>query len=418
MTTKFAAFDRLALRGGSPVRTTSLPPWPVFDDEMTDAVTRVLKTGKVNYWTGQECREFEKEFAQYVGTKHAIALANGTLALELALMAYDIGPGDEVIVPPRTFLATASAVVMRGATPIFADLDPHSGNLNAETIAAAITPRTKAVIVVHLAGWPCDMAPIMELARQHGIKVIEDCAQAHGAMYRGQMVGSIGDIGAFSFCQDKIMTTAGEGGMLTLNDSAIWDKCWSFKDHGKSWDAVYNRPHTGIFKWLHESFGTNWRLTEIQAVIGRIATKRLPEWVAARRRNAAQLTEQLVGTPGIELLDVPSDCEHAYYKYYLHVTPEALQGGWTRDEIVRALQAEGISCGSGACCEIYREKAFAKAGLEPKKDLPNAAHLAQIGIMFMVHPTLDADAISDTALALKKVMRACCHETATHAKAA
>ncbi len=418
MTIKFAAFDRLAIRGGTPVRTTPFAPWPVFDDEMTDAVTRVLKTGKVNYWTGQECREFEKEFAQYVGSKHAIALANGTLALELALFAYDIGPGDEVIVPPRTFLATASCVVMRGATPIFADLDPHSGNLNAETIAAAITPKTKAIIVVHLAGWPCDMQPIMELARKHNIKVIEDCAQAHGAMYRGQMVGTLGDIGAFSFCQDKIMTTAGEGGMLTTNDSAIWEKCWSFKDHGKSWDAVYNRQHTGIFKWLHESFGTNWRLTEVQAAIGRIAVQRLPEWVAARRKNAAALTEQLRDCPGIELLDVPSDCEHSYYKFYVHVSQEVLQGSWTRDEIVRSLQAEGIPCGSGACCEIYKEKAFGLAGLEPRKELTSAVHLARLGIMFMVHPTLDADAINDTALALKKIMRVCCQETAQQAKAA
>lgn len=418
MSMKFAAHDRLAIRGGTPVRTQSFAPWPAFDDEMIDAVGRVLRSGKVNYWTGQECREFEKEFATAVGSKHAIALANGTLALELALMALDVGPGDEIIVPPRTFLATASSVVMRGATPVFADVDPVSGNLSAETIAPAITSKTKAIIVVHLAGWPCEMDPIMELARRRGLKVIEDCAQSHGATYRGQTVGSIGDIGAFSFCQDKIMTTAGEGGMLTTNDTALWDKAWSYKDHGKNWDAVYTRQHPTVFKWLHESFGTNWRLTEVQGVIGRIALQRLPSWVEARRKHAQLLDAGLQNVPGLQVLCPPAHSSHSYYKYYVNVSDHILGGSWSRDDIVKALQAEGIPCGSGVCCEIYREKAFAASGFLPRRRLTNTEQLGQRGIMLMVHPTLEISAIEDTVTALTKVMRVCNEEQKITTKAA
>jgi dTDP-4-amino-4,6-dideoxygalactose transaminase len=197
---------------------TGFSPWPCFSEEEVSAVATVLRSNRVNYWTGNECREFEKEFAAWCGTEYAIALANGTLALDLALRGLNIGPGDEVIVTPRTFIASVSCVVNAGATPVFADVDLESGNLCADTIQTALTPRTKAVICVHLAGWPCDMDPIMALAAQHGFKVIEDCAQAHGARYKGRSVGSIGHIGAWSFCQDKIMTTGGEGGMVTVND--------------------------------------------------------------------------------------------------------------------------------------------------------------------------------------------------------
>ena len=200
---------------------TAFSPWPSFTVEEADAARAVLLSNKVNYWTGTECRNFETEFAAWCGTAHAVALANGTLALDVALKALGIGPGDEVVVTPRTFMASISCVVTAGATPVFADVDPDSGNLTAATIAAVLTPRTRAVIVVHLAGWPCDMDPIMALADQHGLKVIEDCAQAHGARYKGRSVGCMGHVGAWSFCQDKIMTTGGEGGMVTTNDAEI-----------------------------------------------------------------------------------------------------------------------------------------------------------------------------------------------------
>ena len=273
-------------------------PWPSFTEEEANAVRDVILSNKVNYWTGQQCREFEKEFASWSGCAYAVALTNGTVALDLAFQALGIGAGDEVVVTSRTFLASVSSIVNTGATPVFADVAPDSQNITAETIAAVLTPRTRAIVCVHLAGWPCDMDPIMALAEKHGLKVIEDCAQAHGAKYKGRPVGSIGHVGAWSFCQDKIMTTGGEGGMVTTNDRDLWSSMWSYKDHGKSWEAVYERQHAPGFRWLHESFGTNWRMMEVQGVIGRIQLKRMAQWHDARLANARRIwdvAEQLAG---------------------------------------------------------------------------------------------------------------------------
>ena len=393
----------LAIDGARPTLDKALPPWPYFAPDEIEAASAVLLSGKINYWTGEEGRCFEREYAAYVGTKYALALANGTVALELALLTLGIGQGDEVIVPSRTFIATASCAVMRGAVPVIADIDPVTGNLTAETIAPLVTPRTKAIIPVHLAGWPCDMDPIMELARKRGIKVIEDCAQAHGATYKGRAVGSIGDIGAFSFCQDKILSTGGEGGLITTNDERVWNVAWSFKDHGKSFDAVYNREHPIGFRWLHESFGTNWRLTEMQSAIGRVLLRKLPERVAIRRRNAALLDESFLRIPALRVVRPPEDFGHSYYKYYVFVRPELLRDEWDRDRIMAAINAEGVPCSSGSCSEIYLEKAFPLA-LRPAKRLPNAALLSETSLMFLVHPTLSAEDMYGTALAVEKVI--------------
>jgi len=389
------------------VRTAPLPAWPVFAPDEIEAVARVLASGNVNYWTGDEARAFEREYAGHTGCRHAIALANGTVALELALHALGVGPGDEVIVPSRTFIACASCVVMRGATPVVADIDPVSQNLTADTTRAALSPRTKAIIAVHLAGWPCDMDPITALAREQGLKVIEDCAQAHGATYKGRPVGSIGDMGAFSFCQDKIITTGGEGGMVATNDPALWAKAWSYKDHGKSFDAIYNRlpPKPGMFNWIHESFGTNWRMTEMQAAIGRAQLRKLADWRKARQRNADVLTDALSRVPGLRVTAPPPDIGHAYYKYYVFVRPEALRAEWTRDRIVAAINLEGVPCSVGSCSEIYLEKAFPQR-LRPAERLRFARELGETSLMFMVHPTLVEADMRDTARAVAKVMRA------------
>ena len=418
MRTRFADFDRLARDGGTPVRTEPLPRWPVFDDEMLDAVRAVLKSGRVNYWTGEFCHAFEQNFASYTGCQHAVAVTNGTVALELALVATGIGAGDEVIVPSRTFIATISAVVMRGAKPVLADIDPVSGNLTADTIAAQLTPQTRAIIPVHAAGWPCDMDPIMDLAHAHELTVIEDCAQAHGATYKGRPVGSLGHIGAFSFCQDKILTAGGEGGMVTTNSPELWKKAWSFKDHGKDWDAVYTRQHDTVFKWLHESFGTNWRMTEMQGAIGCIGLERLDQWVQKRRDNAAILDEQLAEIPGVQVLTPGPDFGHSYYKYYVNVAADRLRGAWSRDEIVKCLQAEGIPCGSGLCSEVYNELAIQQAGLAPADRLPVAATHADQAIMFMVHPTLRESDMHDMVAAATKVMRAVEHSQSSVRRAA
>jgi dTDP-4-amino-4,6-dideoxygalactose transaminase len=365
----------------------ALPSWPVCADDECEAARRVLQSGRLNYWTGDEGRLFEREFAEAVGCEHAVAVANGTVALELALWVLGIGPGDEVIVPCRTFIATASAVVRCGAAPVFADIDRVSQNITAETIGERLTPRTKAVIVVHLAGWPCDMDSIMALARQHKLHVIEDCAQAHGARYRGRCVGTIGDVGCYSFCQDKIMTTAGEGGMLVTNRHALWQQAWSLKDHGKSYDAVYNREHAPGFRWLHENIGTNWRLTEVQSAIGRVALRKLDSWVETRRRNAAILNECFESLSGVRVTLPPPEARHSYYKYYFFVRLEKLAPDWNRDRILSEICRAGVPCGTGTCSEVSRENAFANLS-PPIQPLPAARELGETSLMLQVHPTL------------------------------
>lgn len=380
------------------------PSWPVFEPDEIQAVTDILQSGKVNYWTGTVCREFEKEYAEYLGVKHAIALHNGTLAIELALYAFGIGEGDEVITTTRTFIASASAAVMRGCIPIIAEVDPDSQNITVDTIRPHITPKTKAIIAVHLAGWPCDMDAIMELAREHNLIVIEDCAQAHGAFYKGKPVGSIGHAGAFSFCQDKIMTTGGEGGLLALNDTEVWKKAWAYKDHGKSYDAVYNKEHPPGFRWLHESFGTNWRMLEVQAAIGRIQLRKLPDWIKRRRANAGILTQRLGNHKALRLTIPDGDIYHSYYKYYVFVRPEELAEGWDRDRIMNAITARGVPCFSGSCSEIYLEKAFTDAGYGPEERLPVARELGETSLMFLVHPTLTAADMERMADVVEGVM--------------
>lgn len=378
-------------------------PWPSFTVEEANAVHRVLLSNKVNYWTGTEGREFEKEFATWAGTSHAVALGNGTLALDVALKALGIGPGDEVVVTPRTFIASVSCVVSAGATPVFADVDAASGNLSAATIKRVVTPRTRAVIAVHLAGWPCDMDPIMALAERHGFKVIEDCAQAHGARYKGRSVGSIGHVGAWSFCQDKIMTTGGEGGMVTTDDPALWRAMWEYKDHGKSYEAVYERSHPPGFRWLHESFGTNWRMLEMQSVIGRIQLTRMSDWTARRTRHAEAILSAARAQTVARVPALPEGSVHAYYKAYVYIDRERLAPGWSRDRIVESIAALGVPCFQGSCSEVYLEKAFDGTGWRPAERLPVARELGETSVMFLVHPTLTDEEIDKTCEAITQV---------------
>ena len=378
--------------------------WPHFEDDEVLSAAAVLRSGKINQWTGKEVEKFQQDFAEACGVKHSVALANGSVALELALRAYGIGPGDEVVATPRTFIASASCAVLQGATPVFADVDRVSQNITAETIRSVLSPRTKAVVVVHLAGWPCEMEAIMALAAARGLIVIEDCAQAHGAKYRGCPVGSFGHAAAYSFCQDKIMTTGGEGGMLLTNDDKVWEAAWAFKDHGKSYDSVYHREHLPGFRWLHDGFGTNWRMTEMQAAIGRVQLRKLPDWVEKRRRNAAVLEERFVGLTALRVTRPGPEIYHSYYKYYVFVRPELLKPGWDRDRIMNEVVRRGIPCFTGSCSEIYLEKAFEGNGLRPAGRLPVARELGETSLMFLVHPTLaptDMAAVADT---VEKVM--------------
>ncbi len=383
---------------------TPFSPWPSFSEEEANAVRDVILSNKVNYWTGQECRAFEKEFAVWADSEYAIALTNGTVALDVALQALGIGAGDEVVVTPRTFLASVSSIVNAGAVPVFAEVDRDSQNITAETIRAVLTPRTRAVICVHLAGWPCDMDPIMALASEHGLKVIEDCAQAHGARYKGRSVGSIGHVGAWSFCQDKIMTTGGEGGMVTTNERELWSRMWSLKDHGKSWEAVYERQHAPGFRWLHESFGTNWRMMEVQAVIGRIQLRRMADWHAHRLANAERIWNCARQLRGLRVPAIPAGSVHAAYKCYVFVEPQQLRDGWSRDRILAEPAARGVPCYSGSCSEVYLEKAFDDTGWRPAERLPVARELGETSLMFLVHPTLTDAEIDRTCAVLAEVM--------------
>lgn len=387
------------------VLNTIFAPWPSFTEEEADAVHRVLLSNKVNYWTGSETREFEREFSAFTHCKYGIALANGTLALDLALKCMDVGPGDEVIVTPRTFIASISSVVTAGAVPVFADVDENSQNITAETIAQVVSERTRAIIVVHLAGMAADMDPIMALAEKNAIKVIEDCAQAHGATYKGRSVGSIGHVGAWSFCQDKIMTTGGEGGMVTTNDEALWSLMWSYKDHGKSWDAIYNREHPPGFRWVHESFGTNWRMNEMQGILGRIQTERMPSWQRQRLENAESIWAACREVNWLRVPVVEDFIVHAAYKCYVFVRPEKLPDSWNRDAILAALQNEGIPAFPGSCSEVYLEKAFDNTDYRPKERLPVAKLLGETSLMFLVHPTLAAESIERTVEAIRAVDR-------------
>ena len=384
---------------------TRFSPWPCFTQEEADAVADLLLSNRVNYWTGDACRRFETAFAAWLGIRHAVALANGTLALEAALHALGIGPGDEVVTTSRTFFASASAIVAVGAIPVFADVDRDSQNISAASIRPVLTERTRAIMCVHLAGLPCDMDPIMALAEERGLKVIEDCAQAHGALYRGRPVGTIGHIGAWSFCQDKILTTGGEGGMVTTDDTDLWSSMWSYKDHGKTWNAVYERSHPPGPRLLHDNFGSNWRMLEMQAVLGLIQLKRLPEWLERRRANAAAIVQACTRHPLLRVPPVPDDIDHAYYRLYAFVRPEWLAPGWTRDRIIEEIVAAGVPCLHGSASEIYLERAFQDTGWRPAQRLPVAYELGETSIAFLVHPTLTQDEIAKTCAVIDAVAR-------------
>jgi hypothetical protein len=377
-------------------------PWPFFAEDEIQAAVNVLKSGKINQWTGNEVRAFENEFAGYVGTRYAVALSNGSLALDMALAALDIGKGDEVIVTPRSFVASAACVALRGATPVFVDVDPVSQNITPETVAAAVTAKTKAVIAVNLAGWPCDLEQMSGVCKDNRLFLIEDCAQAHGARLGEKMAGSFGDCAIFSFCQDKIMTTGGEGGMLVTDNKDIWQKVWSSKDHGKDYEQTFCQSHDPGFRWLVNSFGTNGRMTEMQAAMGRVMLKKLDGWVEQRRSYAHRLTRGFENLPGLRVTRPKADVYHAYYKYYVFIRAEELKESWNRDRVIEHLNRSGVPCHTGICPEIYREKAFENSGCRLHGSVADhagsaflqvARHLGETSVMFMVHPTLTRAAV-------------------------
>ena len=392
-------------------KTELFKSWPNFSKEEANKAKEVLLTNKVNYWTGQECRKFEEEFAEYVHCKYAVATSNGTTALDLAFKAIMLDAGSEVLVTSRTFLASVSSIINAGLVPKFIDVSRDTQNIDVSKLENEITSKTRAILCVHLAGWPCDMDEIMSIANMHNLFVIEDCAQAHGAKYKGRPVGSIGHIGCWSFCQDKIMTTAGEGGMVATNNEEYWNKMWSYKDHGKSYDAVYNTSHNPGFKWLHESLGTNWRMTEIQGAIGRIQLKKINSWSATRNEYLAKIWKTC---SHIDALRVPkfkclscsecnevNACIHGAYKCYIFLDNSKIQPKFSRLDIIDLINSAGVPCSVGSCSEVYLEKAFESLDCRPKNRLPVAKELGETALMFLIHPSLTNHDIDHTCKVIK-----------------
>ena len=369
-----------------------LSSWPFYDEEQLCRVKEILQSGRVNYWTGDQGKLFEKEFSEKFNSKYSIALANGSLALSCAYLALELQRGDEIITTSRTFIATASSAVLLGLKPVFVDVDIDSGAISVEEIEKSISKKTKAIVVVHLGGWPADMIKIKEIAKKHSLFIIEDCSQAHGAKINGRNIGTFGDIATWSFCQDKIITTGGEGGMLTTNDVDFFNRVWSFKDHGKTYNHFQDGSKRNyLFRWVHDNFGSNFRLTEMQSSIGRIQINRLDRWVALRNRNANILISYLSQINQIRIPIPPENLLHAYYKFYCYVDENQFLSDWNRERLIQELSIDGFPAFSGSCSEIYLEKCFKDNGFAPKISLKNAELLGKTSIMFLVHPTITID---------------------------
>ena len=382
--------------------------WPQYSQTEIEAAMNVLCTGKVNYWTGHECKAFEKEFANYIGSKFGVALANGTVALEACYRAIGIREGDEIITTPRTFIATSMAAINLGAKTIFADVDINTGCISHSTIEPLITKKTKAISVVHLGGWPADMENICKIANKHKLYVIEDCSQAHGAKIKiddvYQSVGSFGHISCWSFCQDKIISTAGEGGMITTNDTQIFQKIWSYKDHGKSYEAVHNQKRSTGYRYLHEELGSNYRMTEMQASIGRIQLKNLDETQKIREKNADILLSTLNKLDILRIPTPPKSVKHAWYKFYAFLNKDNLSKDWSRDKIINTLTNDGFPAFSGSCGEIYLEECIKRLNMNPSKRLKNAKNLGETSLCFLVDPLISNNEMHEYATNIRKVL--------------
>ena len=382
----------------------NFPVWPQFEQDEIDLVVKILQSGKTNTWVGEHVKKFDSEFADYITMPHALAVCNGTLALELALSCLEISSKDDVIIPSKSYIATASSVVMMGANPIFADIDINTNNITLDSIKKSITDKTKCIIVVHLGGYPCEMDEICDFTKKNKLFLIEDCAQAHGAEYKQKKVGSFGDASIFSFCQDKIISTGGEGGMLLLRDKEAWKKGWAFRDHGKDYQIMQNIENHQGFPWPHTSIGTNWRMTEIQAAIGRLQLAKLPKWLKQRRDNAFYLLEKLAELDCLTIPEFPDYIFHSFYRVYIQLNIEKLKHTWDKNKIIHEINKVGVPCYEGSCNEIYKESAF-RIKDKPLELLPNAKKLGQTSICLLCHPTLELSDINSMSETIINVLK-------------
>jgi len=394
--------------------------YPYFNVSTLKRVQQVLKSGRVNYWTGKECKEFEKEFSKYIGNKYSVTLSNGSVALELALKALNLKKGDEIIVSPRSFVISASCVLNLGLKPVFADID-YNGNLSIEGIKKVFKKNIRAIILVHLNGLSCDLDPILKFVKRKKLFLIEDCSQAHGAIYKGKKVGCFGDISTWSFCQDKIISTGGEGGMISTNNKKLWLKIWSMKDHGKNYkNAILKKKNIG-FKWLHDDFGSNYRMTEVQAVIGREQLKLLDKQIKKRNLIADLYLNGLKSYyQQYKVLKKPdfkcktcsfkhiqkkcNQCTHAFYRLNLFINKNKIN----QKKLLEKLIKNKINCGVGSCPEIYREKIFNKLKFYPKKRLLKARLLGETSIMFPINPQRKLNEVIKEIKKIKQILQKYC----------
>ncbi|MHC4795399.1 MAG: DegT/DnrJ/EryC1/StrS family aminotransferase [Planctomycetota bacterium] len=352
--------SKLAIEVGKPVTTKPFPMWPSFQQSTIKKAMEPLKSGKVNYWTGEVGTEFEKQWARWNRAKYAITTTSGTSALHTAVAALGIGPGDEVICPSYSFIASSFCILQAGALPVFADVD-NSHTLDPKDIKSKINRRTKAILVVHLYGIVADMDPIMRIARKHNLYVIEDCAQCFGGIYKGKKAGTIGDVGCFSFCQSKHFTTGGEGGAVITNHDDIHWECKSFRDHGYDVkERLRLLELEAKLMYIHNRVGFNYRMTEMQSTIGLCELKRLSSWnLPNRRQNGRYLIKALKDHPLV--LHPPLDTKARQNAYWW--APFVLDTNKLKvsvKQFIAAMNAEGVPTYSVLWPEMYKEEAFIK----------------------------------------------------------
>lgn len=367
--------DQLAIHGGTPAVRDSLPHWPAFDEPAIRGVEAVLRSGKVNYWTGRKGMEFEKRFAQWQGSRFAISTTNGTAALHVGLTALGVGPGDEVIVPSYTFIASSFSIVQAGAIPRFADVNLDDHCLSVESAERLVNERTKAIMPVHLYGNVCDMDQIHAFAERHKLFVIEDNAEAFGGSYQGQKTGTLGDMSACSFCQNKTFTTGGEGGMVTTDDEELAWLARSFRDHGYDVkDRLNLLELEQKLSYIHNMVGWNYRMTEMQSAIGLAELDRMDDWnMPRRRRNAKIIMDPLRDLPQIKFLPVDTpERQNGFYVMAFSLDIENMN--CDIGQFVAATGAEGAPCWRVFWPQCHTERAFRDQNAFGRSGFPFTSH--------------------------------------------
>ena len=379
--------------------------WPIVSSKEIKIVNKVLKSNKLNYWTGTNCTNFEKEFSNKFKIKYSISLANGSVGLDIAIKSLKLKKNSEIIVTPRSYISSVTSVINQGLKPIFADIDLNSQNIEAKNIEKKITKNTKAVVVVHLGGMPSNMIKIKELAKKYNLKIIEDCSQAHGAKINNKYVGTFGDVSVWSFCNDKILNTLGEGGIVATKNRNNFKNLWSLKDCGKNYSKLRKKKRQFKFRWVHDFEGTNLRMTEVQAAVGRYQLKQLDKWIKKRNINSIKINKVCEKFRSIKTQKTPKNFTNAYYRCYVFLRPNFIKKGWTREKILKYLNKIGLYCDVGSCPEIYKEKFLITNKLVSSKELENASLVGKTSIAFKVSPNIYESKFNLKMIKLKNFLK-------------